>query len=438
MNLKERLRGSKYQGYAYTYPHKSAYRPFAPLDLDHVWREEDRRALFLYIHVPFCEMRCGFCNLFTYANPKERMVDQYLRTLAVQAGTVRDALGGSARFARLAVGGGTPTFLEVADLERLFRIIASFDIPLDRVPISFEMSPGTLTRDKVAVLEDHGVDRVSIGIQSFIERETKTLGRPQPPAEARRALALLREGSFPTLNIDLIYGIHGQTEASWLASLEAALAFAPEELYLYPLYVRPRTGIAGRHELIVSDHAFGLYRLAVQFLAEAGYRRASMRLFRRHDQDHAPGPIYCCQEDGMVGLGPGARSYTRTLHYCTEYAVTRPGVKAILSDYLRREAADFARVDYGFKLSREERLRRYVIKSVGHAGGLDLGACRAWSDMEAMAALPLLGEATALGLLERVGDRLVPTSSGFDHGDVLAPALYSEAVRQLMEAYEFA
>src|SRR5258708_26410277 len=116
------LDGSPYQGYAYAYPHKTAYRPFAtPSALSELWEAERRDRLFLYVHVPFCEMRCAFCNLFTQARPQDDLVGAYLAALQRHAEQVRAALP-DARFARCAIGGGTPTFLDVADLEHLLDI----------------------------------------------------------------------------------------------------------------------------------------------------------------------------------------------------------------------------------------------------------------------------------------------------------------------------
>ena len=112
ISLAQNLRQSPYVSYAYSYPHKTAYRPFdVPVRLEDAWASENKESLFLYLHVPFCEMRCGFCNLFTTANPNENMIAVYLDALKRQAGEVRRALGDGVRFTRMAIGGGTPTFL---------------------------------------------------------------------------------------------------------------------------------------------------------------------------------------------------------------------------------------------------------------------------------------------------------------------------------------
>src|SRR4029453_1273246 len=109
--LADLLRGTPYVSYSYAYPHKTAYRRLpVPVPLRDLWAAEGRDALFLYLHIPFCEMRCGFCNLFTTANPKGDFAAKYLTTLRREALRTAAALG-PARFARLAIGGGTPTYL---------------------------------------------------------------------------------------------------------------------------------------------------------------------------------------------------------------------------------------------------------------------------------------------------------------------------------------
>ena len=196
--------GPPYDGYLYAYPHKSAYRPLRPAPpLADVWRGERTDALFLYLHLPFCETRCGFCNLFTRALPPADQVAAYLRRLRAQARRVRDALhvaadGHAVTFARAAVGGGTPTYLDAGQLSTVFDIV--FDIVDDvggddaggGVPLSVETSPGTATADRLAVLVERGTTRVSIGVQSFLDAEAHAAGRPQRRADVERALDAIR------------------------------------------------------------------------------------------------------------------------------------------------------------------------------------------------------------------------------------------------------
>ena len=230
--------------YSYSYPHKSSYRSLdPPIPLDQVWKHEPRDQLALYIHVPFCDMRCGFCNLFTQSQPLAEFVDAYLATLRRQMRVVRDQVGPST-FRLFAVGGGTPTWLSGTQLACLLgEVERTFGFTIRSVPTSVETSPSTATRDRLQALAAFGVERISLGIQSFDAAELGRIGRPQRPHDVHRALAAIREARFSILNIDLIYGDPQQTVGGWLRSLDEALAYAPEEIYLYPLYVRPETGL---------------------------------------------------------------------------------------------------------------------------------------------------------------------------------------------------
>jgi oxygen-independent coproporphyrinogen-3 oxidase len=404
------------------------------LSLRDVWASEDKDALFLYIHIPFCEMRCGFCNLFTTANPEGTIPDQYLAAMERQAAQVRDSLG-EVRIARMAIGGGTPTYLTPPELERLFDIAGQFGFTPGEIPVSVETSPHTAQPDRLAVLRQHGITRISIGIQSFIDAEAHSAGRTQRNEDVIAALDRIHEASFPTLNIDLIYGLENQTIDTWLYSLDTALRWSPEEIYLYPLYVRPLTGL-GRHDTTWDDQRLSCYLAGRDFLLAHGYEQISMRMFRLAAAPNDDGIAYCCQEDGMIGLGCGARSYTRALHYSSEYAVGRAGIRDILADYIKRPDDAFAHVDYGFQLDMEDQRRRYIIKSILRRKGLNIHRYEATFGANPLEDFSQLTALIADQMLVHEQGYLVPTPLGLQYSDAIGPLLYSDKVSALSEAYE--
>ncbi|MEV5826181.1 STM4012 family radical SAM protein [Spirillospora sp. NPDC052242] len=433
--------GSPYQGYVYAYPHKTAYRPLDPAPaLRDVWAGEPLGALFLYLHIPFCEMRCGFCNLFTRTGAPEELTGAYLDALDRQATAVLRALDGldgadgrdGASFATAAFGGGTPTYLTAPELERLCDIAGRFP-GFGTGPLGVETSPATATTDRLTVLAERGTTRVSIGVQSFLDDEARAAVRPQKRAEVEAALDRIRAVGFPTLNIDLIYGIDGQTPETWRRSLDAALAWRPEELYLYPLYVRPLTGL-GRRARDWDDQRLTLYRLGRDHLLAEGYEQVSMRMFRLPGAS-ANGTEYCCQTDGMVGLGCGARSYTTRLHYSFEYAVGASQVRSIIDDYVRE--TDFGTARVGFTMTEDELRRRHLLQSLLQADGLDLAAYRARFGDDPSAHFPdelrTFGER---GWLEPSTGTLRLSPEGLAHSDAIGPALFSGSVQSLMASYE--
>jgi oxygen-independent coproporphyrinogen-3 oxidase len=439
------LAGGPYQSYVYAYPHKTAYRllPDRPALRD-LWAAEPRNALSLYLHIPFCEVRCGFCNLFTRIGAPDELTTRYLDALDRQAGAVREALGDTepVRFATAAFGGGTPTFLTADELTRLCDIAERrMGADLRAVPLSVEASPATATADRLAVLADRGATRLSLGVQSFVDDEARAAVRPQRRADVEAALGRIRDARIPMLNIDLIYGIDGQTPGSWRASLEAALRWEPEELYLYPLYVRPKTGLEGR--TAVGDPAWDeqrlrLYRQGRDHLLAHGYHQVSMRMFRRADAAPQGPDDHACQTDGMIGLGCGARSYTSTLHYSFDYAVDMREIRTIIDDYTATH--DFGHAVHGRRVDADEARRRHLLQSLLQADGMpvsDYGArfgTDPYADFTAetdrFAAHGWLDDqARTAGFM-----RLSP--EGLAHSDALGPELFSPGVRAAMAAYE--
>jgi oxygen-independent coproporphyrinogen-3 oxidase len=421
-----------YEGYAYSYPHKSAYRRLSPpVPTSEAWRGTPRDSVSLYLHVPFCEMRCGFCNLFTTANPKETLVARYLDALERQAETVLEELG-PLSVTQFVVGGGTPTYLTARELERIFGMAGRlFGVNPRHVPTSVETSPGTATSERIAALAAYKIDRISIGAQSFDEWERYAMGRPQKRTDLETALDKIRAHDFPVLNIDLIYGGANQTPESCRRSLRRALLWRPEEIHLYPLYVRPQTGLGGRVETW-DAHRLALYRTGRDFLLGEGYEQLTMRCFRRADANLRDAGAEFGGDDAppILGLGAGARSNTWEFHYSTHYAVNRRSILDILSAYCDAPANAFRSTDYGIPLDEEERLRRHVLATVLSTSGMDIARFLIRFALETVRDFAPLADLMDAGLLEEIAGRLRPTTEGLELSDAIGPWLYSPEVRE--------
>ena len=433
--LAELLESGEYLSYAYAYPHKTAYRTLDPaIDLRALWSSEDRRALFLYLHVPFCEQRCGFCNLFTQVQPKAAVEARYVEALDTQGRAIGEALA-PATFARVAIGGGTPTFLPADLLDRVLCVARS--LGAHDLPTSIEVSPATLDDEKLAVLRAHGVTRVSMGVQSLFAAETSAVQRRQSVADVERTLALLTP--IAIRNVDLIYGLPGQTEASLRASIDRVLALGANELYLYPLYVRPLT-ILGRRDAW-KDERLALYRAGRDHLQTLGWRQISMRMFSAPASPHATveasAPMYRCQDDGMVGLGPGARSYASSVHYATPFAVGQHAIRSRIQDWIALTPREHATAVHGYRLDESERRRRFVLLSLLDRG-IERAPYRARFGADVLEHFPELDQVldTKLGTLDEASLRL--NELGLERADVLGAWLQSDEVRRAREGWEAA
>ncbi len=331
---------SPYESYVYAYPHKTAYRPLDPRpELTEVWRGE--RAGSFYAHIPFLRDALRFLQPL---HPDGRAQKTWWRPISTRwnARPSRSSDALDPAFTTAAIGGGTPTYLSPFELGRLFDITGEL-APYGSIPLSVETSPATATADRLAVLKERGATRVSIGVQSFLDEEARSAVRPQKLAEVEQALDAIRATGFPILNIDLIYGIDGQTASSWLRSADDRAAVAARGALPLPAVRPPLTGL-GKIGRDWDDQRMELYREGRDFLLAQGYEQVSMRMFR------LPGTgtttDYCCQTDGMASVGCGARSYTSSLHYSHEYAVGARHVRSIIDDYVRRD--DFTQALIGF------------------------------------------------------------------------------------------
>lgn len=258
----------------------------------------------LYVHLPFCVHRCGYCDFVTAvgrADEHGRYVDALLAELERERGVL------APRVETVFVGGGTPTFTAPAALARVLAALPS------AAEVTVEANPETVTPALAALLREHGVTRVSLGAQSFRPHLLEVLERRATPAQVRQAFQLLREAGFDILSLDLLYGIPGQSPADLDADLDDALALGPEHLSAYELEAKPGTRFTHRFAEELARQAEALEGHAarvVERLRDAGFRWYETSNFARVDgRDlRAAHNLAIWRGDDYLGLGVGAVS----------------------------------------------------------------------------------------------------------------------------------
>jgi oxygen-independent coproporphyrinogen-3 oxidase len=223
-------------------------------------------ARHLYLHLPFCAHRCGYCDFVTVVGRRDQhrsYVEALLRELELERGLLAPVVE------TVFLGGGTPTFTEPGALER---VLAA----LPRAPeTTVEANPETVTPELAALLRDHGVNRVSLGVQSFRPHLLSVLERVAQPDTVRGAFYHLRDAGFDNISLDLLYGIPGQSSADLDADLDDALALGPEHLSCYELEAKPGTRFTYHHGAELTRQADAMesyFELVVARLTGAGYR----------------------------------------------------------------------------------------------------------------------------------------------------------------------
>ncbi len=423
-----------YIQYMYSYPHKTAYRALEGVMLGAYTSCLGGGGNSLYLHIPFCQTKCGYCNLFSVAGQGEDAVEAYLRAVERQSGQYREVLEpAQVSFSQVVIGGGTPLYLSKRQMSRMFDGFHKY-FRLEgagKTDLVIETAPNQTTGEKVRILKQAGATRVSMGIQSFSDRELAVLGRKHDGRRAAQALSLLMSADFRCVNVDLIYGIPGQTVESLLASVKQAVSFQPDEIFLYPLYVKH--GVRMERQGVVMDGAlaFTLYQAAAEVLREAGFRQDSMRRFVRGRDTRNWSE---CGFGNSLALGCGGRSYLGSLHFCSPYAITSRDCLAELSSY--EQTTDYTEITHGFLLSEEEMRRRYVIRHLLIRPGLCLEAYKERFGSRATEDFPLLLQWKDRGFAEVQGAFFTLTQTGLDLSDYLGPQLISPQVGRAMREWE--
>ncbi len=432
-----------YIQYMYSYPHKTAYGPLTGIRWEDYAGRLSGRENSLYIHIPFCQSKCGYCNLFSVAGQGEDLMEQYVGAMERQGAQWSSALHARTVFADLTLGGGTPLLLPERLLERVFRIASdAMGFEEQGHPVIVETSPGQTTEEKLLLLKEHHVTRISMGVQSFYGEELKAIHRNHTPEQVERALERIRGVGFACVNLDLIYGIPGQTWESLLKSADRAISFGPEELFVYPLYIKPDTYLYKKGVRRPAD-TYGMYLGIRQYLREHGYIPYSMRRFVREDYagsnagnatggatedmgddcGNGGGRSASCGFGNTVSIGCGGRSYIDHLHFCTPYAVRHSECMANLRQYM--DELDYREIRHGYLLSEGEQRRRFVIKNVLFDCGISKEDYAAYFSRDLEADFPVLREWIARGHAFEKEGVIRLTEEGFSLSDHLGPMLIS-------------
>ncbi len=331
--------------------------------------------LGLYVHIPFCAERCHYCYYLSHADKSGQVMDEYVDALGEELRLYRDTPAMSSRNVRFVYfGGGTPSLLPSETLARLLerlQLIAPWTAVEE---VCFECAPKTVTASKMKILRDNGVTRLSLGVQTFNDDVLRQNGRIHLAADVDRAYEAIRGAGFPVVNIDLIVGLVGETEASFMESVDRVIAMSPESVTIYqleiplntPLYHALRTGSM---DIDLISWPQKRRRLGFGFarLEEAGYNVRSAYAAVRDAKKHAF--VYQdAQYHGadLLGLGVASFSYLGGAHFQN---VTSD--KTYFDRVRRRELP----IGRAYALNNDERLIREFILQL-KLGRVDVGRLR--------------------------------------------------------------
>ncbi|WP_296667404.1 radical SAM family heme chaperone HemW [Demequina sp.] len=276
----------------------------------------ERRDFGVYIHVPFCAVRCGYCDFNTYAPGEVEGATRegYVEAALAEMELARAAMPGDSRPARTVfVGGGTPTMLDSSALIALLEgVRGTWGLSAD-AEVTTEANPDSVTRESLQALARAGFTRVSLGMQSAVPQVLATLDRTHDPANVERAVAAAREAGLH-VSLDLIYGTPGESLEDWRVSLETAIGLRPDHVSAYALVIEPATRMGAqlrRGEIAPTDpdSQAEMYELADTLLGEAGYSWYEVSNWAREPADRCRHNLAYWRSQDWWGVGPGAHSY---------------------------------------------------------------------------------------------------------------------------------
>lgn len=273
---------------------------------------QNKEELSLYIHIPFCVRKCGYCD-FLSAPADEKARDRYVQALLMEIERYRGTETADRKIKTLYIGGGTPSTLSVKQLECIMqKIKCTFNFHGD-METSMEMNPGTASKEKCRALYQMGINRLSIGLQSTNDMELKTLGRIHSYEDFLNTYTWCREAGFQNINVDLMAALPYQTVESYTTGLRKIIRLAPEHISAYSLILEEGTPFyqkynSGCYPLPDEEQERLMYRETEQILAQAGYERYEISNYAKKGYACRHNLVYW-QGGDYLGLGLGSSSY---------------------------------------------------------------------------------------------------------------------------------
>ncbi|MCE9661054.1 MAG: radical SAM family heme chaperone HemW [Burkholderiales bacterium] len=365
--------------------------------------------LSLYVHLPWCLKKCPYCDFNSHAVrgaleelPQRRYVDCLVADLEAALPFVWGR-----RVHTIFIGGGTPSLFAPAEIERLLAAIRA-RLPLEPgCEITLEANPGTFERERFHAFRAAGVNRLSIGAQSFDDERLAALGRVHDAAQARAAIAEAKE-AFETFNIDLMYALPGQTLADCESDLAAALAFEPPHLSVYQLTIEPNTYFAKYPPKVPDDDlASSMLDRVAAMTASAGLDRYEVSAYAREGHRSRHNLNYWEFGD-YLGIGAGAHGKLSFAH------------RVVRQVRLRDPAAYMAGAEAGAALASESEVTRaelpfeFMLNALRLRGGFALARFAERTGLPLSAIARPLDEAERLGLVVRDLHHVRPSERGFD------------------------
>jgi oxygen-independent coproporphyrinogen-3 oxidase len=357
----------------------------------------------IYIHIPFCKKLCSYCDFYHIITQAENK--SYINALIKEAGIRKEYLGNE-NVSTIYIGGGTPSVLSPDEIKTILNIRKLFKID-ENCEISIELNPDDIDRDYLLGLKDLGVNRISLGIQSWRDSDLKLMNRRHNAAQAAAALEQILKSGFENVTIDLIYGIPGMTTADWSSNLDISFSYDIKHLSAYHLTIEPGTVFGKMKEKgmlseLDEDESSAQFHLLIEKALSAGFIHYEISNFGKPGYFSIHNSNYWKQVS-YLGLGPSAHSFNG---YSRQWNVrdVKKYVKAVDSGSLLFEREE---------LDKKTRFNEYIMTSLRTMWGIDLDYVEKAFDKEGYDyVVNLSGKMVDYGMMKLENKTLVLTNQG--------------------------
>jgi putative oxygen-independent coproporphyrinogen III oxidase len=365
--------------------------------------------LSLYIHVPWCVRKCPYCDFNSHQQPAELPEAAYVEALLDDFSRDSDAVAGRP-LQSIFIGGGTPSLFSAAAYERLLRGLTQRLRFADDIEITLEANPGTAEQRRFRDYRQAGINRLSIGIQSFDPAQLQTLGRIHGREEALRAATLAVAAGFDNFNLDLMFGLPGQRAEEALADLRTAISCGPSHLSWYQLTIEPNTEYFRRPPTLPPDDLIAdLQEAGIALLAEQGFGRYEISAYSQPGRQARHNLNYWEFGD-YLGIGAGAHGKLSTRREDGSLAIVRTRKTRMPQHYL---AAAGHYTSERSELPAAQLPFEFMMNALRLCGGVDARLYRGRTGLAPP--LALLAQLRAKGLLLPSQERLCASARGLDH-----------------------
>ncbi|MBU0667012.1 MAG: coproporphyrinogen-III oxidase family protein [Nanoarchaeota archaeon] len=423
IKLAEKVNRFEFHPEVYVYPTPRVYKKVDDFSLK---KAKFSRELNLYIHIPFCKQICSYCGYLKIVDQGELLRKKYVDFLLKEIDMYRDVLKNRI-IKTLHFGGGTPSLLSSSELGRIISALLNINPAILNTAdeISIEATPSSVEYEKFREFMRLGINRVSLGLQTFDNSEVKLCGRNNFSDVSINAIKTLRKLKVPNLVLDLMIGIEGQTVESFERSVKAVLELKPETVELYALGLMPNTHLQARKKNLMSaPNIYRCYDLGRKLFLDAGYIQDC------HNRYVIPEKGSFLQEDyvfsgmSLIGFGAGARTYAENVHY--RNSCNSQNCKKAITEYFDSLSLGILPVKSCFFLNQEEKLRQYVIYNIESFDKKDFQ--RRFDICFEDIFLGFHDVLYNLGLAEEKSGVVCLTSRGLDFRDLIANQFFSNKV----------